>query len=64
MLLATDDETTQAQALENIRVVLEAAGSGFDKLLKMNIYLTNMDDYAAMNKACALRVPSLCRIPH
>jgi 2-iminobutanoate/2-iminopropanoate deaminase len=41
------------QALENIRVVLEEAGSSFDKLLKMNIYLTNMEDYAAMNEACA-----------
>ncbi|KIW69568.1 hypothetical protein PV04_05438 [Phialophora macrospora] len=45
------------QALENIRVVLEEAGSSLEKLLKMNIYLTNMEDYAAMNNAYLEVVP-------
>jgi 2-iminobutanoate/2-iminopropanoate deaminase len=46
-------DSVQKQALENIRVVLEEAGSSFAQILKMNIYLTDMQDYAAMNNACA-----------
>ncbi|KIX92288.1 uncharacterized protein Z520_12034 [Fonsecaea multimorphosa CBS 102226] len=45
------------QALENIRVVLEEAGSSFEQILKMNIYLTNMEDYAAMNEAFLKIIP-------
>ncbi|KAF8430385.1 yabJ protein [Tirmania nivea] len=40
-----------AQALENIKNVLEAAGSGLDKIVKTTIYITDMDEYAAVNKA-------------
>lgn len=39
------------QALKNITVVLEEAGSGLQNMVKCNIYLTDMDTYAAMNKA-------------
>jgi len=39
------------QALENLKNVLEAAGSGLDKIVKTNIYITNVDNYAAVNKA-------------
>ncbi|KAJ9611358.1 hypothetical protein H2200_004542 [Cladophialophora chaetospira] len=45
------------QALENIRVVLEAAGSSFEQLLKVNIYLTSMDDYSAMNATYVKIIP-------
>jgi 2-iminobutanoate/2-iminopropanoate deaminase len=38
------------QVLENIRAVLEAAGSGMNKVVKCNVYLQNMDDFAAMNE--------------
>ncbi|KAK5049476.1 hypothetical protein LTR84_004405 [Exophiala bonariae] len=41
------------KALENIKIVLEEAGSSLEKILKMNIYITSMQDYAAMNQACA-----------
>lgn len=41
------------QALENLKNVLEAAGSGFDKIVKTTIYITNMEEYAAVNKAYA-----------
>ena len=29
------------------------AGSGFDKIVKTTIYITNMEEYAAVNKAYA-----------
>jgi 2-iminobutanoate/2-iminopropanoate deaminase len=34
---------------ENLRAVLEEAGSDFDHVLKVNVYLTDMSEFAAMN---------------
>ncbi|OAG35495.1 hypothetical protein AYO21_10303 [Fonsecaea monophora] len=45
------------QALENIQAILEEAGSSLEQILKMNIYLTSMEDYAAMNEAFAKFIP-------
>ncbi|KAI0016585.1 L-psp endoribonuclease family protein [Xylariomycetidae sp. FL0641] len=42
-------ETTQA--MTNLKAVLEAAGSSWDNVVKVNIFLTNMDDFATMNEA-------------
>lgn len=38
------------QVLENIKAVLEAAGSGLDRVVKTTVYLKSMDDFAAMNE--------------
>ncbi|KAJ5116037.1 hypothetical protein N7456_000385 [Penicillium angulare] len=43
------DRTTQA--LTNLSKVLEAAGSGSHKVLKVIIYVTSMDDVPLMNEA-------------
>jgi 2-iminobutanoate/2-iminopropanoate deaminase len=45
------------QALENVRAVLEAAGSGLSKVVKCNVYLQSMDDFAAMNEVYASFFP-------
>jgi len=37
------------QALENLRLCLEAAGCGFGDVMKVNAYLTDMDNFAAYN---------------
>lgn len=37
------------QVLENLRVILEAAGSGLDMVVKATIFLRDLDDFAAMN---------------
>ncbi|KAJ7156995.1 Endoribonuclease L-PSP [Mycena crocata] len=37
------------RALENLSVVLKAAGSGLEHIVKANVYLTNMEDFKAMN---------------
>jgi 2-iminobutanoate/2-iminopropanoate deaminase len=42
-----------ARILENIRAVLEVAGSSLDEVVKANVYLAHIDDYAAMNAAYA-----------
>lgn len=38
------------QVIENIRVVLEAAGSSLDGVVKTTVFLQHMDDFAAMNE--------------
>ncbi|MFN8377912.1 MAG: RidA family protein [Anaerolineae bacterium] len=38
------------QVLENIQAILEAAGSGMDKVIKTTVYLKDMGDFAAMNE--------------
>ncbi len=37
------------RALENLKAVLAAAGSSLDKVVKTNVYLVRMADFAAMN---------------
>ena len=37
------------QALSNVEAVLEAAGSGLENTLKVTVYLTDIDDFEAMN---------------
>lgn len=37
------------QALENVKAVLEAAGSSMDKVVKTTVFLKDMNDFAAMN---------------
>lgn len=39
--------------LENIRAVLENAGLGFSNVVKTTIFLTNMNDFAAVNEVYA-----------
>jgi enamine deaminase RidA (YjgF/YER057c/UK114 family) len=36
--------------LEQIKAALENAGSSMDKVLKCNVYLADLKDYAAMNE--------------
>lgn len=42
-----------AQCLENVKAVLEEAGSGMDKVLKSTVYLADINDFAAMNEVYA-----------
>ncbi len=41
------------QVLVNLQAVLEAAGSGLDQIIKTTIYLTDMDNFVAVNKIYA-----------
>src|ERR1051325_10177531 len=38
------------QVLRNLSAVLEAAGTGLDRVVKTTVYLADMDDFAAMNE--------------
>jgi 2-iminobutanoate/2-iminopropanoate deaminase len=39
--------------LGNIRAILEAAGSSLDKVVRCNVYLKDIGDFAAMNEVYA-----------
>ena len=41
------------QVLANLAAVLEAAGSSLDRVLKTTVFLTDMQDFAAMNAVYA-----------
>jgi 2-iminobutanoate/2-iminopropanoate deaminase len=51
LLFTSLTNTLQTQALVNLAAVLEAAGSSIDNVVKVNIFLTDMANFAAMNKA-------------
>ena len=42
-----------ALCLNNVKAVLKAAGSGLDKVLKVTVFLTDMNDFAAVNEIYA-----------
>ena len=41
------------QVLSNLKVVLEGAGSSFEKVIKCTVFLKDMNDFAAMNAVYA-----------
>ena len=42
-------EEQTKQVLENLKNVLEAAGSSMDKAIKVNVFLKDMNDFGKMN---------------
>ncbi|MDR1660779.1 MAG: RidA family protein [Desulfovibrio sp.] len=42
-----------AISLTNVKNILEAAGSGLDRVVKTTVYLANIEDFAAMNEIYA-----------
>ncbi len=42
-------EVQTRRVLENLNMVLRAAGSGFDRVVKTTVFLKDMNDFAAMN---------------
>ena len=53
------DAAEQAdRALRNIEAILTAAGSSLDRVVRVTVYLTNMNDFAAVNKVYARYFPA------
>ncbi len=48
-VVATTAEEQTRQAITNLRNVLEAAGSGLDKVVKTTVFISDMVDFAAVN---------------
>lgn len=43
-------EAQTAQTLENVAAILDAAGTSLDDVVKANVYVTDMDNYDAVNR--------------
>ncbi len=43
-------EVQTGQVMENIKIVLEKAGTTMDKIIKTTVFLKNMNDFPAMNR--------------
>jgi 2-iminobutanoate/2-iminopropanoate deaminase len=46
----TDVKEATRRTLENVKAILEAAGSSIEKVDKVNVYLRDINDFAAMNE--------------
>jgi 2-iminobutanoate/2-iminopropanoate deaminase len=51
----TIQEQTE-QVLANLRAILDAAGSGLDRLVKTTVFLQSLDDFQGMNEVYAKHV--------
>ena len=49
--LVSDSLESQAnQVFENLRAIIQEAGTSFEHILKLTIYLTDLENFAAVNK--------------
>lgn len=49
-MLESDITLQTRKSLENVRAILEEAGSGMEKIVKTTVYLSDMADFAKMNE--------------
>jgi len=49
-ILVNDVVGQTRQALENVKAILEESGSSLDKVVKANVYLSDIDDFSVMNE--------------
>jgi len=56
--LVTGDIRVQTErVMENLSAVLQAAGVGFDKVVKATIFVVDLNDFAAVNEIYGKRFP-------
>ncbi|MBU5670133.1 RidA family protein [Peptoniphilus sp. MSJ-1] len=49
-LISDDIKEATKRSLDNLKAVLEEAGSGLDKVVKVNIFLADINNFAAVNE--------------
>jgi 2-iminobutanoate/2-iminopropanoate deaminase len=49
-IVGTEIAEQTEQVFANLRAILEAAGSGLDRIVKTTVYLRNLDDFQGMNE--------------
>jgi len=49
-VLVDDIQAQTRRTLQNVSAILEAADTSLDNVLKANIYMTDMDNYSAVNE--------------
>lgn len=52
-MIEGDVKKQTEMALKNLKAILEAAGSGLDRVIKTTVFLQDMNDFAAMNEVYA-----------
>lgn len=57
-LLVGDIGKQTTRVLENLRAILEAAGSSLDRAVKVSVFLKDMGEFAAMNAVYAKYFPT------
>jgi len=57
-VVATTIEDQTRQVLDNLRAILEAAGTGLDRVVKMTVYMTDLGDFQRMNAVYAGYFPT------
>lgn len=53
-----EEETTRA--IENLKIILEGAGTSLDRIVKMTVYLADMEMFARMNVVYKEYFPKDC----
>lgn len=56
--LVSDIEEATKQSLDNVKAILESAGTSMDKIIKTVVFLRDMNDFAAMNAVYATYFPN------
>ena len=56
-VMAPDIRSQTRQALENVKAILEEAGTSLDNALKATVFLRDMNDFAAMNEVYSTYFP-------
>ena len=54
-IVSGDIKVQTARVLDNLSAVLEAAGSGLDRVVKTTVFLEDIAEFAAMNEVYAQR---------
>jgi len=54
-LVSADIKVQTARVLDNLAAVLDAAGSGLDRVVKCTVFLADFAEFAAMNEVYAQR---------
>ena len=49
-VIAGDVAAQTDRVLKNLAAILQASGSGFEKVVRCTVFLKNMGDFAAMNE--------------
>ncbi|KXA00472.1 MAG: RidA family protein [Anaerococcus sp.] len=52
-LISDDVKKATRQSLENVKAIIEAGGSSLEKIVKVNIFLDDVNDFAAVNEVYA-----------
>ncbi|MDR2488395.1 MAG: RidA family protein [Desulfovibrio sp.] len=51
--MSADPASQARQSMENVKAVLEGAGSGLDKVVKVTIFLRDLEHFAVVNEVYA-----------